>query len=74
MSKTMRFEKAFYQRAGIDAAVEAYGQLAVFRVEEKERAFLVNITDCEEQHTEAIADHFGNHVLFASLACQVETL
>ena len=70
----MRFEKAFYQRAGIDAAIEAYGQLAVFNVEEEERAFMVHFRDCEEAHTEAIADHFGNHVLFASLACQVDTL
>jgi hypothetical protein len=68
----MRFEKVFYRKAGIDAAVEAYGSMASLSVDEQDDAFIVEMAAHDESHSEAIVDHFGNHVLFASLACQME--
>ena len=70
--ETLRFHKSFYAKQGIDAAAEAYASLADITVGDDGDAFTAVVTAHEASHYEAIVDHFGNHALFASLACQME--
>jgi len=72
--ETLRFHKSFYAKAGLDAAAEAYAAFAEIAVAEEDDEYVALITPNDDAHRELIEDHFGNHALFASLACQVEGL
>ena len=72
MPEPLRFHKAFYVKSGLDQAAEAYASLADISITEEGEELLVSIAAHDESHAEALADHFGNHALFASLACQME--
>ena len=72
MPEPLRFHKSFYVRSGLEEAAEAYSGLAQFAIEEEEDEIVVTLTANDASHAEALADHFGNHALFASLACQMD--
>lgn len=73
MTEPLRFHKSFYVRSGLEEAAEAYAGLADISISEDGDELLVTLTAHEAAHGEALADHFGNHALFSSLACQMDS-
>ena len=72
MPDLLRFHKSLYAKAGIDAAVEAYSSLAKITLSEDGEEYTAEVCAHNEEHQEAVVDHFSNHALFTSLACQMD--
>lgn len=67
MSATsIEFQLSLYEISAIAEAVEAYGQLAGFLVEEHEDKVIVTVTDPHPEVPDLV-DHFANHVLWSSI-------
>jgi hypothetical protein len=71
--EVIRFHKSLYQRAGLESAASAYSGLAEIAVDEDGSDYTASISAHDADQAEALADHFGNHVLFASLSCRLES-
>ena len=70
MPNQIRFAKALYERAGVEEAVDAYSAYAVIEMRDDGSDFVVDITANDAAMETSLADHFGNHALFASLSCK----
>lgn len=70
MPRILSFDKAIYVRAGVDDALQSYASMAKCSLNEEEGQFIVELSAYEPANEELIADHFTNHVLFATLSCQ----
>ena len=68
--RTISFDSSIYVRAGVDDAVRSYASMAQCSVVEQEGQFIVSLVTEDPENEELIADHFTNHVLFATLSCQ----
>jgi len=63
---TLTFDRAWTDAEALEAAVDAYRELAGFVVQETAEAYEVTLTDLDPE-VEDLADHFANHVLWATI-------
>lgn len=63
---TLTFDRAWTDAEALEAAVDAYRELAGFVVQETAEAFEVTLTDLDPE-VDDLADHFANHVLWATV-------
>ena len=70
MPKQISFDKAIYVRSGVEDAVQSYASMAQCTFSEEASRFVVELVANEPSNEALIADHFTNHVLFATLSRQ----
>lgn len=68
MAERLSFARSLYQPAAVQAAAEAYGELARITVlPEEENAVVVEISDPHPDLAGELVDAFCNHVLFETI-------
>lgn len=67
MNKTLLFSLSLYREDAVQAAVDAYSQLADFRIERLDSACRVEINCRNKQIMLQLKDAFCNHVLFETI-------
>lgn len=60
---TILFNKQFYHLQAIKKAIEAYKELAVFKIKEDKKKIEVNINNIDKDVKDVIKDEFCNYVL-----------
>ncbi len=60
---TILFNKQFYRLQAIKKAIEAYKELAVFNIKEKDNNIKINIDKIDKDVKDIIKDEFCNYVL-----------
>ena len=66
MTKNLSFSRSLYLVEAVEAAVEAYGEVATIEVSTSENDIGVSI-DADDGYGDAIFHAFSNHVLFESI-------
>ncbi len=67
MVEVVRFARDLYSPAGVQAAVDAYGELATFEVELKDDEIVVSISEPDPDIADALVDEFLNHALHETI-------
>jgi hypothetical protein len=74
-SLELTFHKSLYLRAGIDAAVEAYGEVAEsIDVADGDEVTTVKLEGFHPGYADVLGDAFSNHALFETIVRARETL
>lgn len=63
---TLQFSRSLYDRAAVEATIEAFADLATWTVSEDDGGIKVEMRD-PSGDIDDLADHFANHVLHASI-------
>lgn len=68
LADQISFHRELYSKAGVNAAVEAYENLATIQVAEDAEHWVATIHANDSEFQEQVMDYFANHVLHVSLA------
>ena len=64
----LSFDPSLYRRDALEAAAEAYGQLATIAISEEEGRLVAALSEFDPDLREGLVDHFRNHALFETVA------
>jgi hypothetical protein len=67
VSERVLFSRSFYELAGVQAAVEAYAQLARFEIAEHNDDISVTVSEPDPELADTLVDEFCNHALHESI-------
>lgn len=67
MAERVLFSRALYLPEAVRAAVDAYGGLATFAVEQSGDDVAVDISDLDPEVASVLVDEFCNHVLHETI-------
>ncbi len=67
MPDSLVFDHSLYSAAEVKGAVDAFGHLANFSLEENDGASTVTISDIQNDYTDILVDSFANYALEASI-------
>jgi len=67
MPESLVFSHSLYAAAEVKSAVDAFGHLAQFSLEESEGESVVTISEIQDDYVEILVDSFANYALEASI-------
>jgi hypothetical protein len=73
MAERVAFDRSLYLPEAVDAAVEAYGDLAKIEVTASDDALVAVIDEVAEEDSRTVLHAFCNHVLYETITRRRQT-